>query len=115
MAAPPAKAKKKPVAKRPIKLEAAFTVALRTGEALPGPVEAYKHSFSLIGPLKNPGNTPVVPFHTPDKVDSSTTADCYLQVWELDIYQVNRVLTNEETDLNERSNQWLATFPGVVV
>ncbi len=115
MAAPPAKAKKKSAARQPAKLEAAFTVALKTGDALPGPVEAYKHSVSLTGPHKLPGKIPVVPFHTPDTVSDSTSADCYLQLWELDFFPINRVLTNEETDLNERKNQWLATFPGVVV
>jgi hypothetical protein len=61
------------------------------------------------------GYLEAVPVHPEAEVDASTTADCFLQIWELDYYKTDRYLTNEETDLGPRKNQLITSIPGVVV
>ncbi|MBN2441056.1 MAG: N-acetylmuramoyl-L-alanine amidase [Spirochaetales bacterium] len=57
-----------------------------------------------------------IPYHEAATVNSNTPADCYLQLWELDFYNVaSRYLGNEETDLNTRSNRRVVSMAGVVV
>lgn len=56
----------------------------------------------------------VVPYHPSSEVTTATAADCYLQLWELDRFKVDRYLTTEESDLGPLDNRLVATFPGVI-
>lgn len=56
-----------------------------------------------------------VPFHDAAELAGGIEADCFLQLWELDHFQTDRFLTNEESDTHPAENQLIATFPGVLV
>ncbi len=57
----------------------------------------------------------LVPVHPQTDDPPPTTADCHLQIWELDYFHTNRFLAGEETDSSDRRNQRIASFPGVVM
>ena len=56
-----------------------------------------------------------VPDHPGAPEPEPATADCHLQIWELDHFQTNRFLSGEETDSSDVGNQRIASIPGVVM
>lgn len=67
----------------------------------------------------------MVPFHNDASVNSQTEADSYLQLWELDYYDLraapgsnrgrsSQAEFDEQTDMGQRTNRHVATFPGVI-
>ncbi len=80
-----------------------------------------RHSLHLLPVAVGLQNDPkyslfdALPFHPVASVSASTSADCYLQLWELDYYHTAQALQDEETDSAEHQNQLVVSVPGVVV
>lgn len=70
-------------------------------------------------PNPNKGLLKEAPFHDKKEDIESLEADCYLQLWELDVFKDNRSNTLQEYDLGDDglpgTQHLLATWPGVIV
>ncbi|MGE0712403.1 MAG: hypothetical protein AB7N76_32920 [Planctomycetota bacterium] len=77
-------------------------------------VESVPYRPAVTCPRRPPSYVTPVPYHPVAEAPSRPT--CWLQLWEMDRFQADRWLTNEETDYsNPERNQLLASIPGVVV
>jgi hypothetical protein len=70
-------------------------------------------------PNPNKGLLKEAPFHDKKEDIASLEADCFLQLWELDVFKDNRSNTLQEYDLGDDglpgTQHLLATWPGVIV